>query len=86
VEELMNNVSNAAVAYKKAAALFHFLLAEAPSLHTTSREPLVLSPSDSQRLRRYYDALNARLAHCIEQRALQHQQKQQQKAGFGLQA
>lgn len=62
VEELMGNVSNAAVGYAKASALFYFLLVEAPTL------PLVpsyeLSPSDRYRLRRYAESVITRQNQC----------------------
>ncbi|KAL2633581.1 hypothetical protein R1flu_005060 [Riccia fluitans] len=72
VEELMGNVSNAAVAYAKAAALFYFILVEAP--HLPLNPPLVLSSFDRQRLRRYADSVILRQNQCTMQReALQEQ-------------
>lgn len=62
VEELMGNVSNAAVAYSKAAALFHFILVEAP--HLPLNPPLVLNANDRYRLRRYADSVIIRQNHC----------------------
>lgn len=74
VEELMGNVSNAAVAYAKAAAFFYFLLVEAPYLPLNP--PLVLSSVDRQRLRRYADAVTIRQNQCTAQReAIQEQQQ-----------
>ncbi|KAL3694157.1 hypothetical protein R1sor_007808 [Riccia sorocarpa] len=72
VEELMGNVSNAAVAYAKAAALFYFILVEAP--HLPLNPPLMLTSYDRQRLRRYADAVILRQNQCTMQReALQEQ-------------
>lgn len=74
VEELMGNVSNAAVAYAKAAAFFYFLLVEAPYLPLNP--PLVLSSVDRQRLRRYADAVTIRQHQCTALReAIQEQQQ-----------
>jgi hypothetical protein len=69
----MGNVSNAAVAYAKAAALFYFLVVEAPYLPLNPA--LVLNPVDRQRLRRYADAVTIRQNQCTAQReAIQEQQ------------
>ncbi|CAM6127990.1 unnamed protein product [Calypogeia fissa] len=73
VEELMGNVSNAAVAYAKAAALFYFLLVEAPYLPLNP--PLVLSSLDRQRLCRYAEAVTIRENHCTAQREAIHEQQ-----------
>lgn len=48
VEELMGNVSNAAVAYAKAGALLYFLVVEAAALPL--QPPLLLSPIDRYHL------------------------------------
>lgn len=65
VDELMENMASAAVAYSKAATLLHFLLVEAALLPLTPR--LVLSSSDRQRLRQYIDILIARHSQCAAQ-------------------
>lgn len=62
----MGNVSNAAVAYAKAAALFYFLLVEAPYLPLNP--PLVLSSVDRQRLCRYAEVVTVRENNCTAQR------------------
>eukprot|EP00245_Coleochaete_scutata_P018607 TRINITY_DN9779_c0_g1_i1.p1 TRINITY_DN9779_c0_g1~~TRINITY_DN9779_c0_g1_i1.p1 ORF type:complete len:715 (+),score=145.64 TRINITY_DN9779_c0_g1_i1:73-2217(+) len=83
VEELMGNVSNAAVAYAKANALFYFLLVEAPSLAISP--PLVLTAADRQRLHRYADAVNVRQQHCSAARlaaSQQHVQQQSRPGGY----
>ncbi|KAJ7269975.1 hypothetical protein O6H91_Y397300 [Diphasiastrum complanatum] len=61
-EELIGNVTYAAKAYSKSAALLYFLLVEGSSLPLVP--PLVLSPSDRYRLRRYANMLTARLHQC----------------------
>ncbi|CAK9862133.1 unnamed protein product [Sphagnum jensenii] len=62
VDELMGNSSNAAVAYSKAASLLYFLVVEAAYLPI--QPPLLLSPMDRHRLRRYADAVTARQHQC----------------------
>jgi serine/threonine-protein kinase ULK/ATG1 len=58
----MGNSSNAAVAYSKAASLLYFLVVEAAYL--PNQPPLLLSPMDRHRLRRYADAVTARQHQC----------------------
>ncbi|KAJ7522008.1 hypothetical protein O6H91_19G078500 [Diphasiastrum complanatum] len=77
VEELMGNITNAAVAYAKSAALLYFLLVEGSSLPLTP--PLILSPSDRYRLRRYADMLTARQNQCTIQQNFMLQQREHQR-------
>ncbi|XP_078447014.1 protein kinase superfamily protein isoform X2 [Wolffia australiana] len=58
VDELMENIENAAAAYSKAVRLLVFLLVEAPSL--ILNPPFSLTNSDRFRLRSYIDVLSSR--------------------------
>ena len=51
--------------YAASAALFYFVLVEAPALPVTP--PLVLQPADRHRLRRYAAGVGARHAACLAQ-------------------
>ncbi|KAG0565042.1 hypothetical protein KC19_8G158600 [Ceratodon purpureus] len=62
VDEFMGNMTNAASAYEKAAALLYFLVVEAA--HMPIQPPLLLSDIDRHRLRRYADALTVRQHQC----------------------
>lgn len=60
----MGNFADAALAYSKAALMLYFLLVEATILPSA---PLILDPSDKQRLRNYIEILVTRQKLCTAQ-------------------